>query len=511
MYVDLKDISNNLIIKSKTLLICDSSNNKIKKNHILDISASDVPFLILDDLISNILQNNKTNINNNYKISTDRNYHLLMSSNISYDSKKRKSKKNIIRSLDIYNENLIDKNKEMKYLVGSNKDSIQSLLSCINDTYYINNFNDENFNGKRYSPPQNYNPDSPTGALYGITMGDYVVPIIEPVSIKEKINIDMEINNISDLLQMIEKYPIISNVEYNINLSRIHNIKEPLEDLNKMIGMSYLKNNIVDQILYFVQDLHNIKSDKNEGDFMHTVIYGPPGTGKTEIARIMGQIFSKLGVLKKGTFKKATRSDLIAGFLGQTAIKTRDLIKECLDGVLFIDEAYALGNPEKRDSFAKECIDTLCESLSNYKNRIMVIIAGYETELNQCFFSYNQGLESRFTWRFKTDDYNAEELMNIFIKKIKENGWSIKTKDEIKLQWFEENKDYFKYYGRDMETLFSKTKIAHSRRVFCKSPEEKTQIIKADLEKGFEIYIDNEEVKSRKDSISNSLHNTLYM
>ena len=323
----------------------------------------------------------------------------------------------------------------------------------------------------------------------------------------------MEINNISDLLQMIEKYPIISNVEYNINLSSIHNIKEPLEDLNRMIGMSHLKNNIVDQILYFVQDLHNVKSNinKNEGDFMHTVIYGPPGTGKTEIAQIMGQIFSKLGVLKKGTFKKVTRSDLIAGFLGQTAIKTKDLIKECLDGVLFIDEAYALGNSEKRDSFAKECIDTLCESLSNYKNRIMVIIAGYKTELNQCFFSYNQGLESRFTWRFETDDYSAEELMNIFIKKVQENGWSIKNKDEIKLQWFEENKDYFKYYGRDMETLFSKTKVAHSRRVFCKAPEEKTQIIKADLEKGFDIYIDNEEVKSRKDDILNSVHNTLYM
>jgi SpoVK/Ycf46/Vps4 family AAA+-type ATPase len=507
---DLKDISNNLIIKSKTLLICDSSKNKI-----IDSSTSDIPFLILDKLISNILQKNKTNINNNnyYKLSTTKKYNLLMSSNLSYDLKKMKKRKNIIKSLDIYNETIIDKNKDMEYLIGNNKDCIESLLTCINNTYYINNFNDENFNGKLYDHLQNYNADSPTGILYGIASGDYVMPIIEPISIKEKVNIDMEINNISDLLHMIEKYPIISNVEYNINLENIHNIKEPLEDLDRMIGMSHLKSNIVDQILYFVQDLHNIKSakGKNEGDFMHTVIYGPPGTGKTEIARIMGQIFSKLGVLKKGTFKKATRSDLIAGFLGQTSIKTKDLIKECLDGVLFIDEAYALGNPEKRDSFAKECIDTLCESLSDYKNRIMVIIAGYETELNQCFFSYNQGLESRFTWRFKTDDYNAEELMNIFIKKVKENGWSIKTKDDIKLQWFEENKDYFKYYGRDMETLFSKTKIAHSRRVFCKPLEEKTQIIKVDLEKGFEMYIDNEEVKSRKDDILNSVHNTLYM
>ena len=109
--------------------------------------------------------------------------------------------------------------------------------------------------------------------------------------------------------------------------------------------------------------------------------------------------------MEKGTFKKVTRSDLVAGYLGQTAIKTTDVIKECLGGVLFIDEAYALGNPEKRDIFSKECIDTICEALSNYKDNLMVIIAGYETDLNECFFNYNQGLNSRFTWRFKTDDY----------------------------------------------------------------------------------------------------------
>ncbi|NBR98478.1 MAG: AAA family ATPase, partial [Betaproteobacteria bacterium] len=113
------------------------------------------------------------------------------------------------------------------------------------------------------------------------------------------------------------------------------------------------------------------------------------GTGKTEIAKIIGQIFSKLGILKKGTFRKVTRSDLIAGYLGQTAIKTNDVINDCLGGVLFIDEAYSLGNSEKKDSFSKECIDTLCEALSNHKDNFMVIIAGYENELKECFFNYN--------------------------------------------------------------------------------------------------------------------------
>jgi len=201
-------------------------------------------------------------------------------------------------------------------------------------------------------------------------------------------------------------------------------------------------------------------------------------------------------LLKKNIFRKVTRSDLIAGYLGQTAMKTRDVVNECLGGVLFIDEAYALGNSEKRDSFAKECIDTLCESLSDNKSELMVIIAGYEKDLDKCFFAYNQGLNSRFPWRFKTDDYSASDLNLIFQKKVKDAGWSIE--EEVSNSWFEDKKDYFKYFGRDMETLFAKTKIAHSRRVFCKDKSVKTKLTMKDIEKGFAMFIDNNEVKSRK-------------
>jgi len=296
---------------------------------------------------------------------------------------------------------------------------------------------------------------------------------------------------------MINDHPVIENVKYNIDMEPMYKIKPALIELNNMIGMKQLKCSVIDQIIYFSQNLHKVNG-KNEGDFMHTVIYGPPGTGKTEVAKILGKIFSNLGVLKRGTFKKATRSDLIAGYLGQTAIKTKELINSCIGGVLFIDEAYALGNDEKKDSFSKECIDTLCEALSDNKDKIMVIIAGYEKELDECFFNYNQGLNSRFTWRFKTDDYSAEELMNIFIKKINENGWSVHPHSDINVKWFEENLSYFKFYGRDMETLFTKTKIAHSRRVFCKSPDEKTKINQTDLEQGFKMFLNNDEVKQRK-------------
>jgi hypothetical protein len=334
-----------------------------------------------------------------------------------------------------------------------------------------------------------------------------------------KVNIDAEINSIGDLINLCNDYKLAENVEYNIDMKSLHKINDDLVELNNMIGMKTLKENIVDQLLFYLQNLHiykditngNKRTNVETGDFLHTVIYGSPGTGKTEVAKIIGRIYANLGVIKnkpallsdkkkllstsRSRFKKVTRSDLIAGYLGQTALKTKDVIKDSLGGVLFIDEAYALGNTEKRDSFAKECIDTLCEALSDNKDSLMVIIAGYEKELNECFFSYNEGLDSRFIWRFKVDDYLAEDLRDIFVKKARDFGWSVD--EELKVEWFEKNMKYFKYYGRDMETLFTKTKIAHSRRVFCKPEEMKKKIIMKDLENGFELFIKNEEVKNR--------------
>jgi len=345
---------------------------------------------------------------------------------------------------------------------------------------------------------------SPSFGLKGVSISPYR-PITPPQ--RKKVDIQIEINNIQDLLTIADEYPYDEAVDYNINLKAIHDIKTPLGKLNKMIGMKNLKENIVDQILFYIQDLQ-----RGTQDFMHTCIYGPPGTGKTEVAKLMGEIFSELGILKKKTFRKVTRSDLIAGFLGQTAMKTRDVIKDALGGVLFIDEAYALGNREKRDSFAKECIDTLCEGLSDHKDELMVIIAGYEKDLRDCFFSFNQGLDSRFTWRFKTDDYDAKELRAIFRKKVKDINWSFENDDVGKEEWFKENIDYFKFYGRDMETLLSKVKISHGRRVFCLSKEKKTVLTQKDLEAGFDKFTDNDEVKNRKkEGVIPECYKGLYM
>ena len=428
-------------------------------------------------------RNKKTNIRP-FKSHTDiNNYNNFL---LELDKKQTKNK-NIDETLKNISKSYI--NTTSAKTTSAKTTSANAITAKYDPNLYDPNINDPNINDPNINDPNINDPN-----INDSNINDTKLDNIE----KNNVHISIEINNINDLLLLIEKYPLDKHIEYNINMVALHKIKEPLTELNNMIGMKNLKENIVDQIIFYIQNLHTLKSDIKGNDFMHTVIYGSPGTGKTEIAKIIGSIFSKLGVLSKGTFKKVTRADLIAGYLGQTALKTRDVIKECLGGVLFIDEAYALGNEEKRDSFSKECIDTLCEALSDHKDNLMVIIAGYETDLNSCFFNYNQGLKSRFTWRFKTDDYSGEDLYNIFIKKINDGGWHLSENSEIDVKWFKQNKHIFKFYGRDIETLFAKTKIAHSRRVFCLESSLKKYLTIKDLDKGLEIYLKNENLNEKE-------------
>jgi len=322
--------------------------------------------------------------------------------------------------------------------------------------------------------------------------------IILKESEKQYVEIDVSLNNLCDVLQLIQNNVYNPEVEYNIDLKSLHNIKMELDQLNKMVGMKSLKSSILDQLIYFMQDLH---LSNGSSDFKHTVLYGPPGTGKTEIAKIIGTMYSKLGILKNNIFKKVTRNDLVAGYLGQTAIKTKNVIQDCLGGVLFIDEAYSLANSYEDDSFSKECIDTLCEALSDHKNNLMVIIAGYEDELNNSFFRANPGLESRFMWRFKTDNYNAAELHGIFNKKVDEAGWEI-DKMSITDNWFEKRKEKFPHFGRDMEMLFSYTKIAHSRRIYGKPKHMRKCLNILDLDRGYEMLLEN---RKKENPITKSL------
>ena len=322
---------------------------------------------------------------------------------------------------------------------------------------------------------------------------------------KERIDLELEIETLDDLIALGRRveageYSLEDHIEYNIDLKMIMDLIPEMLDLKSMVGQEGLKTQVANLILYYSLHL-NIVND----DLLHTIIDGEPGTGKTEFAQKIAKIYLKMGVLKKDIFKKVKRSDLIAGFLGQTAIKTMEVIKEVRGGVLFIDEAYSLGNSQgkdSRDSFSKECIDIINQSLTemrdNPKDYFILMIAGYKDDLKRSFFSFNDGLERRFTIHFTMDKYSAADLAEIFKKKAREAKWDY-TEDAIDLEFMEKNLDYFKYAGGDMEVLFSKCKIAHSKNLIRGKNKNSRILNKADIEDGMEIFRSNPNISSRRE------------
>jgi hypothetical protein len=360
----------------------------------------------------------------------------------------------------------------------------QNLIGNINQ-YYLNN---NNSIGLHAEGIYNYIDTKDTD-----TVVNNMEPNI-PIQKTKKLNINTNVNCINDLLQIIDENKYDPAVEYNIDLKSLHDIKIELDVLNNMIGMESIKTSVLNQMLYFIQNLDG--DIDGGGDFKHTVLYGQPGTGKTEIAKLIGKIYSKVGILKNNVFKKVTRGDLIAGYLGQTAIKTTKVVNECIGGVLFIDEAYSLAPPDGNDSFSKECLDTLCELLSDHKNDLMVIIAGYEDDLQNTFFKSNKGLESRFIWKFAMQPYTAPELLLIFKKKVNEIGWKLSVEQDILSKWFSGNYKKFVHYGRDMEHLLTCVKICHGRRIYGKDIELRKLITLDDLKTGYDEFVSSNKSKS---------------
>ena len=305
--------------------------------------------------------------------------------------------------------------------------------------------------------------------------------------------IHREINGLDDLIELGQMYDPNCKKKYNFDVMRLHSLIEPLTELKKLVGMKKVKQNIVNQIVFYL-----LKLDKKNQNMMHTVIEGSPGVGKTTLGKILAKIYLKMGVVTRDYFKVVKRSDLIAEYVGQTAPKTQKVIDEAKGGVLFIDEAYSLGNPEKKDIFSKECLDTININLSEMKDNFVMIIAGYKDSLKSSFFAYNDGLMRRFPFRYAIDDYNGDELCDIFKKIVTENEWEILPK-ALPKGFFKENKSYFKFNGGDIESFFQSCKIAHARRVFCCPINERRKLTNKDITKGLELFLLNPEVKERKE------------
>ena len=264
------------------------------------------------------------------------------------------------------------------------------------------------------------------------------------------------LESIQDIVRLRDspyKFDFITDEKF----TKLYNIIPTLEELDKIIGMKNVKEKLFNSICYFLHSMNN-KEEMN-----HVMLMGPPGVGKTTIAKIIGDLYLKLGFLKNNNFVVAKRSDLIAKYLGQTAIKTQDVIDSALGGVLFIDEVYSLGNSEKRDSFAKECIDTINLNMSRTDQPWLLIVGGYKEEIEKEFLAYNRGLERRFTVKLEINEYSASELYDILMKFVKEECWNL-SPDAITVEDITKNYKNFKYSGGDMRKLLQLAKEYSSVR-----------------------------------------------
>jgi replication-associated recombination protein RarA len=311
---------------------------------------------------------------------------------------------------------------------------------------------------------------------------------------------EKEINHLQDILRIRSPHPISSFSELlkivnkiqsypERNLSpefhRLKSMSNALYDLDSMVGQNNVKETLLRLILFCAQNLH-----QNSSDMMNVCIYAPPGAGKTKLTQIIADIFYYSGLLKKTPYNqkerfiRGTRATLISGYLGQTAILTQKVINQCItEGkCLLIDEVYSLHNPERRDSFSKECIDTINQNLSEYPNTFRLIIAGYKQETEECFFKTNRGLSRRFGFTYELDTYSASELREIFFQQIAkcgydvENIWSVATE-----KWFLEHKSDFTFAGGDIENIAKYARLRSSQRCFGLPKILKNRINQKDL------------------------------
>ena len=246
-------------------------------------------------------------------------------------------------------------------------------------------------------------------------------------------------------------------------------LEELLAELDGLCGLEQVKQDVKSLI-----NLVKVRRLREEAGLpvppmsLHLVFLGNPGTGKTTVARLLARLYHAIGVLPKGQLVEVDRSGLVAGFVGQTAQKTQEVIQKAIGGVLFIDEAYALVNQDNGNDFGREAIEVLLKNMEDHRKDLVVIVAGY-SQLMEKFIHSNPGLESRFNKYFYFEDYDGAQLFTILQSMCVKNGYVLTPEGEA-LAWRElmalyEDRDENFGNARDVRNLFEQAVARQSDRV----------------------------------------------